>query len=232
MHLPPLLLVLLRPTRLICGCYDLDKGFRSFCKFVLGLCVLGVFYEGLSLLRKQNVWEEVGSFNTYGLGVYRILLFIFLGAAQIVGMLAHSKRNSSLAKIVFIGWMVFAFLYLIFEIIRLSTIETDALAIENQSCDKCRELFPNATSCQDPKVMSCTKYDVSRFKSFAYLYSSLSMVFTSLFNIYATMMARSFWFLLRDDVQIDFGNDPFRSMDSNPEGGNSLYVKMENLFNA
>mmetsp|Transcript_23299 Transcript_23299/g.52327 ORF Transcript_23299/g.52327 Transcript_23299/m.52327 type:complete len:233 (-) Transcript_23299:67-765(-) len=232
MQLPPLLLILLRPTRLICGCYDLDKGFRGFCKFVLGLCVFGVFYEGLSLLRKQSVWEEVGSFNTYGLGVYRVLIFIFLGSVQVAGILAHSRRSSSLAKIVFIGWMIFTFLYLIFEIVRLATIESDALEIKNQLCDKCKKMFPNASSCQDKDIVSCTEYDASRFTSFAYLYSSLSLIFTSIFDIYATMMARSFWFMLRDDVQIDFGNDPFRSMDSNPEGGNSIYVKMENLFNA
>lgn len=180
----------------------------------------------VGLANKGEVWESELEFNTHGLSLFQLLIHLYLAALAGLGLLAHARKDAYKAQVFVVGFVGFALLLLIFQIVRVMTIEADAAEYQLSRCQHCMALFGKET-CMDKDVEACTEYDVLWFKSFAYVVG-LAMMFTGLLvTIYVTLVARSFAHHLGSGDGLA-GSDALAA--GGDDGENSAYVKFDSLL--
>lgn len=199
--------------------------------------------------RSEVVWHENGMFGSHGLSTFRLLNHAVLMTNQAVGVFSHHKRDAKKADIYFWGWVVYTGLCVLLELSRLGHIESDTQSFTGESCHQCIRQNPawnlnmkNTTSCEDPRVLVCSQYNSTYYKSFAYMYGFGSMVMGFMWNAYFCLVARSYWYYLHDDRLAALGHSVAGDHEIQPLnltpleqqalGGDdhNVYVKMESLL--
>mmetsp|Transcript_4544 Transcript_4544/g.16576 ORF Transcript_4544/g.16576 Transcript_4544/m.16576 type:complete len:201 (+) Transcript_4544:350-952(+) len=190
-----------------------------------------------NLTRSESAWHENGVFSTHAVSTIRVLIHLFSICNQMMGLMAHAKKDVKKADMHFWGWIVYTVLCIFLEIFRLSTISADVKSFSEGSLDHCLSMFTNSTD-TDPRVIACMEYDSTYYKSFAYFYGIFYLFLGLGLNAYFALVARSYWYYLHDDRLVALGQSiqdesliPLTPLEQQALGGDgNVYVKMDNLF--
>lgn len=241
--LRPFLQEALHPwTHCCCGLTDISSGFKMMCAVLSGWALVQVILASVSLARHAagSVWESEFEFDTRGLSVFRLLAHLYLAVVMSIAVYAAWKREVKKAQLFVLGFVGFALMQMIFQLVRVMSIEADAAVYQRDRCEYCNGIFPLEgqdccampeipASC--PKIAGCTEYDVAWFKSYAYLVGLTYLIWGLIASVYVILVARSFACHLEAG---DGASSGLASADSlaNPldTAASSVYFKMDSLL--